>query len=93
MDRKTDLQKRPPSRFFRRGAFGQAGNVPHVFDIRSTAVTFVLSMQAALTFLHVEEHFHGYGDTETIVCLMSSVTGNGGLLGAIFMKKCLRTSG
>ncbi|QRG70365.1 MFS transporter [Brevibacillus choshinensis] len=52
-------------------------------------VTFVMSMQAALTFLHVEAHFQGYGDTETIVGLLFSVTGIGGLLGAVFMRKML----
>lgn len=52
-------------------------------------VTFVISMQAALTFLHVEEHFHGYGSTETLVGILFSVTGIGGLLGALLMKKML----
>ncbi|WP_301171434.1 MFS transporter [Brevibacillus nitrificans] len=52
-------------------------------------VTLVISMQAALTFLYVEEHFRGFGDTETIVGLLFSVTGIGGLLGALFMKRML----
>lgn len=67
---------------------GQEASLTYLILVQ-LLVTFVISMQAALTFLHVKEHFHGYGDTETIVGLLFSVTGIGGLLGAIFMNKML----
>lgn len=53
-------------------------------------VTLVISMQGTLTFLHVKQYFAPHGDTETIVGLLFSVTGIGGLLGAFYMNKLLR---
>ncbi|WP_289142603.1 MFS transporter [uncultured Brevibacillus sp.] len=67
---------------------GQEASLTYLILVQ-LLVTFVISMQAALTFLHVKEHFHEYGDTETIVGLLFSVTGIGGLLGALFMNKML----
>ncbi|WP_103105577.1 MFS transporter [Brevibacillus reuszeri] len=67
---------------------GQEASLTYLILVQ-LLVTFVISMQAALTFLYVKEHFYGYGDTETIVGVLFSVTGIGGLLGALFMNKML----
>lgn len=66
----------------------QEGSLTYLILVQ-LLVTFVISMQAALTFLYVEEYFQEYGDTETIVGLLFSVTGIGGLLGALFMNRML----